>query len=312
VPNIKVWDKEYDAEKEVRVDKEDYEKFNHYNYMVDKSTNKPYREERVDNKVRRYFLCRDICGFSYGDGRVVMTKNSDLFDCRRENLVEGTKRDIPAEGNFWPLTFRSLINFLDKRKGVDEDVINYYLNKSIAQKYSRKRIDLIFDEQTYKEFQVKGVDKTIKRLFRKYFQWDGQLSATKLIASNGHTAPVVEFKEEIEEKVEKVEKVEKIEKVVKEEKEKVEKVESEKMPVMLERASVKLRNEKERLDDLDEVNFMIPDIKQIKRILLNLHMSDRAALLKDSGLFATDDLIKTIMERGSGSHAAMTIQFTSK
>jgi len=174
----------------IKIDQEDIDKFSHYKYFLDRNSDKPFREEKVDNKVKRIFLARDIMGFKLGDKRVVNYNNGDIHDLRKENLIEGLVgvRHIPKD-NFWPFTFKSLLNFLEKREGDDEDLSLEFLAKTVDVKYSRKRIDLTYEPSTYDEFQKKKVLLAIKRVLNKHFEWGGQVVVVKDLKYSPPPAP---------------------------------------------------------------------------------------------------------------------------
>lgn len=167
----------------VKIDQEDLEKFKNYTYYIDNNNDKPFREEKINNLVRRIFLARDIKNMKYGDGRTVGYKNGDYHDLRSENLIEGKTKMSKFKtdtGNFWPHTLNSFLNFLEKRNGIDEDLVYLFLTKTKDAKYSRKRIDMVFKPDDYVEYQNKQVQSALHRILQKYFgEWGGKITAVK-------------------------------------------------------------------------------------------------------------------------------------
>ena len=294
MPVLKIFDKVKQTEQEVRVDKEDFEKFKGFKYVTDKVVDKPYREEKVEGKVRKIFLAREVRGCGYGDGTVVTYKNGNYLDCREENLI--VKARSVRKECFWPFTFKSLLNFLDKHEGSDEDTCSLYLSKAIDVKYSHKKITLVYDADTYKEFQDKAIMYLLKRTLNRYFQWTGELAIVKSVKVEKAPAiaPVVDPVVPVLAPTIPIASVDK----------------KEEMPIMLERASEKIRAEKDRVDGATEGNFLTPDIRSIEREFAKLNLKHRVEIVKKS--LPIEELIKIVMEKGSASNAAMTIQFTSK
>ena len=291
MPVLKVLDKVKQTEQDVRIDKEDFEKFKGFTYIVDKVTDKPYRTEKVEGKVRKIFLAREVKGCVYGDGNVITYKNSNFFDCREENLI--VKARSVRKEFFWPFTFKSLLNFLDKHEGSDEDTCASYLSKAIDVKYSHKKITLVYDADTYKEFQDKSIMYLLKRTLHKYFQWTGELVIVKSVKVEKVPATAVTIEKPAPPASPVV----------------TTDAKKEEIPIMLERASGKIRVEKDRID-VNEGNFLTPDIRSIEREFAKLHLKHRVEIVKKS--LPIEELIKIVMEKGSASNAAMTIQFTSK
>jgi hypothetical protein len=269
---MKVLDKSTDKYINIKIDVDDLDRLKDYKYVTDRNHAKPFREEKIEGYVRRIFLARDVMGFSFGDKRVVSYKNGDIFDLRKENLVEG--RTTVAEqksntGNFWPHTFKSLVNFLDKRKGVDEELATNFLLKALKIKYTRKRIDLIFGEKDYDDYKNKNAQVVILRVLNKHFEWGGQVVAAKDI-----TKQIQQQIKVIEEKITLPEK-------------------------MIEREVVK------------ETSLELPPWDKWEANFKRHSESNKMKLIElISKYLPFEDLIEIVIEKGS--KMAMTIQFNRK
>lgn len=277
---MKIIDRSTGKNFDILMDQGDYDKWKEYKYYTDKNTDKPFREEKVNNQYRRLFLAREIMGFQYKDKKVVNYKNGDIHDLRRNNLIDGVVGVHRIEGSFWPFTFRSLLNFLEKRKGIDEDLALLFLSKADKVKYSRKRIDIILSPDVYDEFQSKKVLLALKRVLHKYFEWGGQVTVVKdlkpLIISKKEKlpAPIAPLKPDtVPEKSEKLEK------------------------------TFEVREN-------PDTNIKPVTTTSTKNNLIQLISTDKNAssdILEDSRIFPVEDLIKAIQKR-----MPMSIQFTSK
>jgi len=185
----------------VKLDVEDYNRLKHHVYIVDKTSERPYREETINGAIKRIFLVRDVLNCTYGDGRVVYSKNRDPLDCRRDNLEEGKMRVSSQRLGkmvFWPHTFNSFLNFLDARKGDDEDLVHLFLSKAFQVKYTHKMIALTYTPDDYLEFQTKKVLVTLKRVLHKYFEWSGNISIIKDATLDFKNKSETEKKEDVD------------------------------------------------------------------------------------------------------------------
>lgn len=180
---LQVLDKVSQEMVNVKIDSDALKKVNHFNYMLDKYSRKPFREVKDNKKVIRYFLDRDILDLKLNDGIVVYHRNTDPLDCRRENLVEKERAiaSVSRSGHYWPKNSESLIHFLSKREGEDHDVAiaSEFLAKVDVQKYNKKRVDIMADADDYDSFKKKNIEIVIKRVLHKYFDWNGVLNITK-------------------------------------------------------------------------------------------------------------------------------------
>lgn len=213
---MKILDKITDKNINIKIDVEDLNRFQHYKYVVDRNHTKPFREEKIKGLVRRIFLARDVMGFAFGDKRIVSYKDGDIYNCTKGNLVEGrtaVAEQKSATGNFWPHTLKSLINFLDKRSGVDEKVAVAFLLKAIKVKYTRKRIDLVFDDADYNDYKSKNIQVVLMRVLNKHFEWGGQVAVVKDLTRKmqqiadtvGKNEVVVEEIKEVVKEIKKIE-----------------------------------------------------------------------------------------------------------
>ena len=267
---LKITDRSTAKVIDVKISDVDVERLKKYTYTIDQHHSKPFREKKIDGFARRIFLARDVMKFKLGDRRVVGYKNGDIHDCRRENLVEGrvsADTQKPNTGNFWPHTLKSLLNFLDKRKGEDEEVAASFFASALHVKYTRKRIDLILDEKDYDDYKSKEANVLIMRVLHKYFEWGGQIIAVKdLTGSYQDSMP----KEPEDKKLRLVEK-----------------------PKVEEDSNVDI--------SIFEQNLNYHLIAHKDRVLDVLAQS-----------INMQDLISLVLERGSTSKMALTVQFNSR
>ena len=280
---MKVLDKSTKKYINIKIDVDDLDRLNVYKYISDRNHIKPFREEKIEGFVRRIFLARDVMNFSLGDNRVVTYRNGDIFDCRKENLIEGRIAGQKSSAdNFWPHTFKSLINFLDKRKGEDEEITANFLLKTIKIKYSRKRIDLIYSETDYNDYKNKNIQVVIMRVLHRYFEWGGQVVAAKDITKQ---------MQQIEVKTKKI------------------KIEDEHI-------NVEDGNIKEVINEIIET-----EVKEVKEVVKEINLdfptnfkrqseSNKQKLIElISKYVPIEDLLDIVMEKGSTSKMAMTVQF---
>jgi len=190
---LKVTDKSTDKVISIKIDPDDLKRLGKYTYVINENYNsKPFREVKIAGSIRKIFLARDVMKFKFGDGRVCGYKNGDIYDCRRENLIEGwTPVGQKDSGTYWPHTLKSLMNFLDKRKGEDEDVASTFLAKAQKVKYTRKRIDLILNENDYNEYKSKNINMVMMRVLHKHFEWGGQVVVAKDVTKTFQLEPQV-------------------------------------------------------------------------------------------------------------------------
>jgi len=281
---IDVLDRNTNKTVKAKIDQEDYDRLKTYKYIIDKNNEKPFREEKVNNQVRRIFLARDVSNFKFGDGRVVRVKNKDITDCRKINLEEGKVRAgalREGKGVFWPQTFKSFLNFLDARKGVDEDLVYYFLTKAHDVKYTWKLIALIFSSEDYVEFQSKQVLVAFKRILHKYFEWGGKVTAIKDMT--------ISYKKEVEKK-------EIVELQVK----------KKDLPPMMQRVFDDLQTKKEKAVVVESYNYA--DVCQILTIFLNQDPKNAQNILTNPRLFLIEDVVSAV----NGRMSTMTLQFNSK
>lgn len=193
---LKVKNKTTEEIIDVKVDHDCLTKFGSYQYFLDKSSKKPFREVKLNNGLRRIFLDRDILGCSIGDGRAIYHKNYDPLDCRRDNLEEHSRApygslSISSSGHHWPSSINSLLNFLEKRsKDPDEDLCSQFLSLVDVKKYSKRRIDLLVDAEIYDQYKKKEIYPTLKKVMTKYFDWKGDINISKIIASESTKTPI--------------------------------------------------------------------------------------------------------------------------
>jgi hypothetical protein len=166
---------------EAKVDTDSLKKVSQYQYFIDKFSRKPYRDVKDGNQIRRYFLDRDILGCKLKDGRMIKHKNEDPLDNRLENLIEKQRKMISSSGYRWPHTVDSLVNFLSKKEGDEEDLCSEFLAKADIQRFTRKRVDVLAHPDEYDAYKKKGIDRVIKGVLHKYFDWSGVLNITKEI-----------------------------------------------------------------------------------------------------------------------------------
>jgi hypothetical protein len=263
----------------VKVDPEDLNRLKQYTYIVDKTSERPYREEIIKGSAKRIFLVRDVLNCTYGDGRVIYCKNKDPLDCRRDNLEEGKVRASnlrEGKGVFWPHTFNSFLNFLDARKGEDEDLVHLFLSKAIQVKYTYKMIALTYSIEDYAEFQSKKVLVVFKRILHKYFEWSGNISVIK------DATP--EFKKPQEEVV----------------KENVNPKNQNERPVLLEKVFTDLLYLKEKENKLVEEQCIELTYNSVKKQMLALIAKDSEnalKLLKDPQIFLLENILIAAHER---------------
>ena len=307
----------------IKIDPEDLDRLKNYNYTLDHHHAKPFREEKIGGYVRRIFLARDVIGFKFGDKRIVSYKNHDIYDCRKENLVEGrvaAEHKPSTSGHFWPHTYKGLINFLDNQKGINEELVSQFFAKAIQTKYTTKRIDLIFNEIDYAEYKAKNIQLLMLQILNRYFDWGGQISAAKDLTPkyqntsvNTSKAPILqevskEVIKEITREVLKETPKEDIENEVPPKKKKVAKqVKAYKASTYVsERRGSKLEEDPE--PEAEAANISILE-EQIIRCF-----SDNKKKVLDiiSQHIPIEDLISLVMERGASSKLSLSIQINSK
>jgi hypothetical protein len=282
---MKVLDKTTDKHIAIKIDVEDLDRLQKYNYVVDQHHTKPFREEKIGRFVRRIFLARDVMGFSFGDKRVVSYKDGDIYNCTKANLVEGRTTVVEQKsnaGNFWPHTFKSLVNFLDKRKGEDEQVAVVFLLKATKTKYTRKRIDLIFEEADYNDYKNKNIQLTIMRVLNKHFEWGGQVVAAKDLTKQ--MQHIIEIKKKEKEK----------------EKEK-------------EKRIIEVKEKGKRKEVVKETNLDLPTWDKWEANFKKQSETNKQKLIElVSKYLPIEDLLEIVMEKGSTPKMAMTVQFVRK
>ena len=199
MPVLKVKDRNTGEVVEAKLDPDSLKKVSNHQYFIDKFSRKPFRDVKHGNQIKRYFLDRDILGCELNDGRIIRHKNNDPLDNRVDNLVEKRRIANSYTGYRWPHSVDSLVNFLDKRKGADEDLCSEFLAKADTKRFTRKRVDVLASPEEYDVYKEKGIDRVIKGVLHKYFGWSGILNLTKEIKilpeDRSVMAPVQEQKE---------------------------------------------------------------------------------------------------------------------
>lgn len=261
----------------IKIDPEDLERLKDYTYMVDQHHSKPFREEKINKLVRRIFLARDVKNFTFGDKKVVSYRNSDIYDCRKENLIEGRTEVKIASGNFWPHTLKSLLNFLDNRKDEEEDLVSSFLAKAKDVKYSRKRINLVFNPIDYQEYIDKKVKIITMRVLHKHFEWGGQVIAAKDLTEDYQLIAPKEHSEELAKPKEKT---------------------------PFEKTSEKIKIEKEKFDAICSEFSSIDSYRQETINFLNTNKTGLVNILGD--VLPLEELIRIVANRLS-PNLAMTI-----
>lgn len=303
---------------DVKVDEDCLKKVSGYKYSIDKYSKKPFREVRNKNRITRFFLDRDILNLMLNDGVMVLHENGDPLDCRRGNLItkERNLSTVSSSGNRWPHKIESLIHFLEKREFEDPEIPTAveFLAKVDVGKFSRKQINIVANEEDYNEYKSKNVDRVIKRVLVKYFDWKGQLHVTKQIAP---ITPVEKILQEAKEAKE-VNKESIGEKELLVGEETIKDTGETEAPIPLEtkrafsntpqgiKSAFKNTPTSEAYYDYEEnvpqYQTNQTDVLKIKRQLYSLSFSDANSvleLLKDNKIFPTECLIRVLQERGA-------------
>lgn len=168
---------------DARVDFESLQQVSAYAYTIDKFSKKPFRDVKEGTNIRRYFLDRDILGCTMNDGKIVYHKNDNPLDNRLDNLF--VKQRVIRKsntGHHWPQSPDSLLNFLEKRKGPDEDICVDFLARADVTKFTKKQIDVVAPAEDYDTYKKKHIDYAIKRVLHRYFEWSGTLNLVKEVA----------------------------------------------------------------------------------------------------------------------------------
>jgi len=168
---------------DARVDFESLQQVSAYTYTIDKFSKKPFRDVKEGASIRRYFLDRDILGCTMHDGKIVYHKNDNPLDNRLDNLF--VKQRVIRKsntGHHWPQSPDSLLNFLEKRKGPDEDICVDFLARVDVTKFTKKQIDVVAPAEDYDTYKKKHIDYAIKRVLHRYFEWSGTLNLVKEVA----------------------------------------------------------------------------------------------------------------------------------
>lgn len=272
-----------------KIDAEDYARLKDHTYIVDKTSERPHREENINGKTRRLFLVRDVMNFKFGDNRVVFNKNRDPLDCRKENLEERKIRvstQPKGKGVFWPHTFKSLLNFLAVRDGDDEIVAHDYLSRAYEVKYTRKMIALTYATDDYRDFQTKKIFITINKVLHSYFEWNGTINPIK--------DATLDYKKALEKK----------QKELKEEPKDTQETTSNESeaPIMIQRVFSDLRNAKEKEKIIEEESrsrgiITYAQIKQDLQTFLDYDPDNALKLLRDQRLFTHSDFFKVFNDR---------------
>jgi len=309
----------------IKIDSEDLDRLKNYNYALDQHHAKPFREEKIDGYIRRIFLARDVIGFKFGDKRIVSYKNQDIYDCRKENLVEGrvTAEHKPsASGHFWPHTFKGLINFLDNQKGINEELVSQFFAKSIKTKYTKKRIDLIFNDIDYTEYKAKNIQLLMMQILNRYFDWGGQVSAAKDLTPKYQNTSVSTSKASIVPEVSKEVIKEITREVLKETPREVLKEDTEKetakkkvtRKVKAYKASTYVSEKRgNKLEEEEEPEVEVANISILEDQLIRCFSDNKKKVLDIiSQHIPIEDLISLVMERGASSKLSLSIQINSK
>jgi hypothetical protein len=284
-----------------RIDADDYTRLKDYTYVVDKTSERPYREETIGGKTRRLFLVRDVMRLTFGDNRVVYSKSKDPLDCRKDNLEEGKIRvstQLKGKGAFWPHTFKSLLNFLASKDGDDEIVVHDYLSKAYEVKYTRKMIALTYASDDYRDFQTKKIFITIRKVLNSYFDWAGTINPIK--------DATLDYKKALEKKQKELKEEPKAEP---KEASKENSSKEPEAPIMIQRVFSDLRNAKEREKIQEESKGIITyaQIKQDLQTFLEYDPDNAVKLLKDPRIFTLESFFKVFNDR-----VPMSLQFSSK
>jgi len=181
-PHSKHGDEIYDY---VQVDPEDYNRLKQYRWMRDEKAGTAYRVLKYEGVPRRVQVARDVMKCEVGDGNVVIFKNKDKLDCRKENLAFGASRDLKTRrpGKWFPRKVENFISFVAKNHPGSK--IANFLEEATITTYNQSEIVFKIEEddnsdqpsaahhsfQTYlkefmaEEFEYKGkINVVVKRL----------------------------------------------------------------------------------------------------------------------------------------------------
>jgi hypothetical protein len=127
---IDVLDRNTNKTVKAKIDQEDYDRLKTYKYIIDKNNEKPFREEKVNNQVRRIFLARDVSNFKFGDGRVVRVKNKDITPQYKKKIIASeSKKDVLKDKPSQSSLFKDLL------RGSTSIFLQLTSSKSIIIKY---------------------------------------------------------------------------------------------------------------------------------------------------------------------------------
>ena len=154
---INLFDKKtHEKVSKVLVDVDVYEQIKDYTYFLDPRKKQAFR---VDSRSYVY-LHREVMGFVPGDGRTVKWSNQNYLDCRRSNLVEGTKRVSRKKGLRWPRRFDRLVSQLRKAKHTEAASI---LDSAKVVEFNRNVFSIELEERYRQNNTV--IQKALRDLF---------------------------------------------------------------------------------------------------------------------------------------------------